>query len=116
MSLFVYFSLVTMTHVVAVEPNNLFYFESQWMCIIMATPFVFEVLGRLRTSRIVLIAAVIIFGLQIPKLCQGLTTFQSRLESLENLVDKATNAKISKGYVIENSSLNDTFLMTWDCQ
>jgi len=115
MSLFVYFSLVTMTHSVAIDLNNLFYFESQWMCmsIIMATPFVFEVLGRLRTSRIVLIAAVIIFGLQIPKLYQGLTKFQSRLVSLENLVDKAANAKISKGYVIEKSSLNDTFLMTW---
>jgi len=109
----VFYLLVTLTHTEAITSKNLFYFESQWMVlsIVLATPFVMEVLPRLN-AKIALALMVILFICQIPKLYQGYQKFSKRLDFIEMLNGNATHLSISKGYILEPVD-QDRLLMTW---
>jgi hypothetical protein len=110
---FVFYLLVTLTHTEAITQRNLFYFESQWMVlsIILATPFVMEVIPRMNT-KFALSIMTLLFICQVPKFYQGYDKFSKRLNFIEMLAGNATHLSISKGYVLEPLD-KDKLLMTW---
>ena len=114
-SICVYYLLVVLTHSAEITAQNLFYFESQWMClsVIMATPFVFEVVPSIKTKQVVLWLGVAIFLLQLPKMYTSLQKFQTRLDKLHTVVAKCQARSINKGIINDSPQLEEDFLMTW---
>ena len=110
-----YYLLVVLTHSVGITSSNLFYFESQWVCLalIISTPFVFETIQLIKNHRIVLLAFVLIFLFKIPQLYNSLDKFQNRLTQLEHMVEVAQEKDLEKAYIYNSVELEGTFLMTW---
>ena len=115
LSLLIYYGLVTMTHSEGISANNLFYFESQWMCmsIIMVVPFLFEVVSLTGRKRVLLVVSIAVFMMQLPKMYRGYTKFTTRLNHLEKGVTLAAQNGIAKGYLTDSKDLEEKYLMTW---
>lgn len=110
-----YYLLVILTHSENITGSNLFYFESQWMCLslIVCTPFLYETIKHIKDSKIVIILFLVIFIFKVPHFYDSLSKFKLRLGNLEVLVDDAKNRKLQKCYIFNSEEIDKSFLMTW---
>lgn len=110
-----YFIVVSVTHSLPIESNNLFYYESQWTCwaIILSLPFVYEFLGRLTARWVIVVLFVFIFLSRLPCLNQALHKFQVRLELLETISRSAIAEDDYKLLVNVPEQIEENLLMTW---
>lgn len=111
----IYFTLVVLTHQEEITDSNLWYFESQWMClaIILSAPFVFELIGSLKKHQIVIALFVVIFSIKVIPLSKSLLKFNQRVHLLESLIDQSRLNGADKYYVIKSQNLESAFMLTW---
>lgn len=114
-----YFILVTLTHSAEVTSQNLFYFESQWMCwsILLSTPFVIYIFDYVQNKKVIMMIFIFIFLSKVPYLNTSLTKFQDRLSALETLVLKTKKQNVSKSYIntetYNSKDMEKELLMSW---
>jgi len=111
----VYYVLVSITFTNAITALNLFYLESEWMCLalIISYPFIQESIGAMKDKRWVFFVFGIIVLSKIVPFRSAITKFQNRLDTLEELTFLAKENKTSKSYLYKNSELTNALLMTW---
>ena len=111
----IYYSLVVLTHSVKITESNLFYFESQWMCLslIVCYPFLKETMTENRIYKMILILFLLIYIFKILQLNKSTTKFKLRLSSLQTLVDTAKEKQYKKSYIFKSKDVNDALLLTW---
>lgn len=110
-----YFSLICLTYPGPWGKELLFYMESEWMAlaVIAATPFVMEVLPRLKPA----VVAGIVAGIFLVRLCyigQAYTFFNDRYACLEKITERLHEQKISKAVMmLDEKRANELFIMDW---
>lgn len=110
-----YFSLICLTYPGYWGKELLFYMESEWMAlaVVAATPFVMEVLPRLKPA----VMTGIVAGIFLVRLCyigQSYTFFNERYTRLEKITEQLHAQKISKAVIaLEEKRCNDLFIMEW---
>jgi len=92
----------------------LFHIESEWtgLGIIMACPFVFSLLPKLKpTPAIVLLAAI--FIIRFAYIGMSASKFVQRENLLENVLARMREKNISKLILINNSQLEQQLILSW---
>ena len=109
-----YFILICMTYAEAFDRTHLFYFESEWMAggMILATPFVLELLTGLRWSTAT-VALLLIFGIRLYYISDGYDYFNTRLENHAVLSDELRKVPGRKAILKPAAALDDYFGMHW---
>ena len=92
----------------------LFHIESEWtgLSIIMACPFVFGLLPKLKWPTAA-IALAIIFIVRFAYIGASATKFTGRERFMEEVLSKMKNRDITKLILINNDAIQNTFILTW---
>ena len=110
-----FYSLICMTYPEAFRIELLYYIESEWMAfaIIVATPFVFQVIPAMRGAVAVGVMAFI-FLVRLAYIGYSYRDFDSRFAMLDNLTQTLHQSGIRKAVItMENPPRDQVFFMDW---
>jgi hypothetical protein len=110
-----YFSLLCLTYPDAFGRELLFYMESEWMAlaIIIATPFVLQVLPQLNGKTMAVLFAAI-FIIRLGYIGNAYQLFNRRLTTVERITDNLHKQHIDKAtFLIGKSHSDELFVYNW---